>query len=101
MLYPLSYERTAYEYTAASGLPVRVDVYAHRGWLDLDLRLFRLDPADQVIPADRFQQGWMVGGHVPADHPDHLVIVIAAGHVPALASDQLHHRLLAMAVCPA
>ena len=26
MLYPLSYERTAYEYTAAGRLPVRVDV---------------------------------------------------------------------------
>jgi hypothetical protein len=25
MLYPLSYERTAYEYTAAGRLPVRVD----------------------------------------------------------------------------
>ena len=35
MLYPLSYERTAYEYTAAGRLPVRVDAHAHRGWLDL------------------------------------------------------------------
>ena len=26
MLYPLSYERTAYKYTAAGRLPVRVDV---------------------------------------------------------------------------
>jgi hypothetical protein len=55
-------------------------------------RLFRLDPADQVLPADRFQQGRMVGGHVSPDHPDHLVIVIAAGHEPAFASDQLHSR---------
>ena len=28
MLYPLSYERTAYEYTAAGRLPVRVDIHA-------------------------------------------------------------------------
>ncbi len=54
--------------------------------------LFRLDPADQVLPADRIQQGRMVGGHVPPDHPDHLVIVIAAGHETAFASDQLHPR---------
>ena len=52
--------------------------------------LFGLDPADQVLPADRFQQGRMVGGHMPADHPDHLVIAIAAGHEPAFASDQFH-----------
>src|SRR5260370_27105207 len=54
--------------------------------------LFRLDPAEQVLPADRVQQGRMVGGHVPPDHPDHLVIAIASGHEPALASDQLGHR---------
>jgi rhodanese-related sulfurtransferase len=34
--------------------------------------LFRLDPADQILLADRLQQGRMVGGQVPADHPDHL-----------------------------
>src|SRR5260370_3336754 len=34
----------------------------------------------------------MVAGHVPPDRPDHLVITIAAGHEPALASDQLRHR---------
>ena len=28
----------------------------------------------------------MVGGHVPPDHPDHLVIAIAAGYEPAFAS---------------
>ena len=55
-------------------------------------RLLRLDPADQVVPADRVQQGWMVGGYMPPDHPDHLVIAIAAGHEPAFASDQLHAR---------
>ena len=54
--------------------------------------LFRVDPADQILLADRIQQGRMVGGHVPPDHPDHLVIVIAARHVPAFASDQLHPR---------
>lgn len=59
------------------------------------LGLFRLDPADQVLPADRIQQGRMVGSHVPPDHPDHLVIAIATGHEPAFASDQLHpHTLL-------
>ena len=61
--------------------------------------LFRLDPADQVIAADRFQQGWMVGGHVPPDHPDHLVIAIAAGHVTAFASDQLHLAPPTLAPC--
>ena len=35
MLYPLSYERTAYKYTAAGRLPVRVDVTRTGGWLDL------------------------------------------------------------------
>ena len=60
--------------------------------LDSVQGLFRLDPADQVLPANRFQQGRMVGGHVPPDHPDHLVIVIAPGHETAFASDQLHPR---------
>ena len=71
------------------------DPYKAMAGLGLDPGLFRLDPADQVVPADRFQQGRMVGGHVPPDHPDHLVIAIAAGHEPAFASDQLHpHTLL-------
>src|SRR5437868_11303355 len=60
---------------------------------------FRLDPADQIVPADRFQQGRMVGSHVPPDHPDHLVIVIAAGHEPAFASDQLHLAPPTLAAC--
>jgi hypothetical protein len=34
----------------------------------------------------------MIGGHVPADHPYHLVIAISSGHEPALASNQLGHR---------
>jgi hypothetical protein len=32
----------------------------------------------------------MVGGHVPADHADYLIIAVASGDEPALASDQLH-----------
>src|SRR5690242_19495589 len=52
--------------------------------------LFRLDPARQVLPADCVQQRWVVGGHVPPDHPDYLVIAVAAGDVPAFASDQFH-----------
>jgi hypothetical protein len=56
--------------------------------------LFSLDPAKQVVPADRVQQGRVVGGHVPPDHPDHLVVAIAPGHEPALASDQFRHRSL-------
>jgi len=56
------------------------------------LGLFRLDPADQVLPADRFQQGRMVGAQVPPDHPDHLIIAIAAGDEPAFAPDQFHPR---------
>jgi hypothetical protein len=31
---------------------------------------------------------------VPPDHPDHLILAIAAGHEPAFTSDQLHPRLL-------
>jgi hypothetical protein len=56
--------------------------------------LFGLDPAEQVVPADRIQQGWMVSSHVAPDHSDHLVIAIAPGYEPALASDQLRHRNL-------
>jgi len=55
-------------------------------------RLFGLDPAEQVLSADCGQQGRMVGGQVPPDHPDHLVLAVAAGHEPALAPDQLRHR---------
>src|SRR5262249_44488481 len=54
--------------------------------------LLGLDPADQVLPADLLQQSRVVGGHVPPDHPDHLVIIIASGHEPAFASDQPHSR---------
>jgi len=36
----------------------------------------------------------MVGGHVPPDDSDHLVVAIAPGHEPALASDQFRHRSL-------
>ena len=50
------------------------------------------DPAEQVLPADRIHEGRMIGGHVSPDHPDHLVFVIASGHEPALAPDQLRHR---------
>ena len=32
----------------------------------------------------------MIASHVPPDHPDYLVIALAAGHEPALAPDQLH-----------
>jgi hypothetical protein len=56
--------------------------------------LFHLDPAGQVLPADRFQQGRMVGGHVSPDHPDHLVVAIASGDEPAFAPDQLHRSHL-------
>lgn len=55
-------------------------------------RLFGLDPAEQVLPADRGQEGRMVAGHMPPDRPDHLVVAIAAGHESALAPDQLRHR---------
>ena len=86
MLYPLSYERTNQQYTAArllTGTCLRRPASSTAG-------LFRLDPAGQLLSADRFQQGRMVGGQVPSDHPDHLVIAIAAGYEPAFASDQLH-----------
>jgi len=37
----------------------------------------------------------MVAGHMPPDHPDHVVIAIAAGHEPALAPDQHIAKMLA------
>jgi hypothetical protein len=43
----------------------------------------------------------MVGGHVPADHADYLIIAVASGDEPALASDQLHLRTSTLAVRPA
>ena len=60
------------------------------GWARPAACLFRLDPARQVLPADRFQQRRVVGGQVSPDHPDHLVIAVAAGDVPAFASDKFH-----------
>jgi len=39
----------------------------------------------------------MVGGHVPPNLPDHLVITFAARHEPAFASNQLHPRASALA----
>jgi len=54
--------------------------------------LFHPDPAEQVILADRLQEGRVVGGDVPADHPDYLVVAVASGDEPALAPDQLRHR---------
>src|SRR5579859_1999778 len=50
----------------------------------------RLDPAGHVLLADRLQEGRVVGGQVPANYPDHLVIAVAAGHEPAFAPDHLH-----------
>src|SRR5579859_1144737 len=41
----------------------------------------------------------MVGGHMPPDRPDHLVIAVAAGHEPALAPDQLHLGPPVLAAC--
>src|SRR5271166_2960139 len=70
----------------------RLTVSSRAGFGQLDPGGITLDPADQILPADRLQQGRMDGSHVPPDHPDHLVIAIAAGHEPAFASDQLHPR---------
>jgi hypothetical protein len=53
-------------------------------------QLFDLDPVQQIVRADRLQQRWMVGCHVVPDHANYLIIALAAGHEPALASDQLH-----------
>ena len=78
--------------TAATHPELPPGLLRSHGRLGFGPGLFRLDPADQVLPADRVQQGRMVGGHVPPDHPDHLVIAIAAGHEPAFAPDQLHPR---------
>jgi hypothetical protein len=114
MLYPLSYERShcsiLHSEPARRVLEIRTRHYsgARASWIFSGLKprnpsarsaglasahgLFRLYPANQVLPADRFQQRRMVGGHVAPDHPDHLIIAIAAGHEPAFAPDQLHPR---------
>ena len=42
----------------------------------------------------------MVGGHVPANLPDDLVITFATCHEPAFASNQLHLRASALAALP-
>jgi hypothetical protein len=57
----------------------------------LQMGLFDLDPAEQVLLAHGIQQGRMVGRHMPADQPNDLVIAIASGHEPTFASDQLRH----------
>jgi carboxymethylenebutenolidase len=59
-----------------------------------DAVLFGLDPAEQILVADRVEKRGMVTGHVPADHPDYLVIAVASGHVPALTPDELHRPCL-------
>ena len=123
MLYPLSYERspcsilhsmpsrcvpkTPRQLVGSSGcMPRRMAVnagstqYKAGGRLGLRPGLFCLDPADQILAADGFQQGWMIGGYVPPDHPDQLVIAVAAGHEPAFASDQLHPRASCSARSP-
>jgi SARP family transcriptional regulator, regulator of embCAB operon len=41
----------------------------------------------------------VVGGHMPADQPNHLVIAFASGYEPAFASDQLGH-LPSHSACP-
>src|SRR5690348_2090240 len=47
--------------------------------------LFGLDPAEQVLLADRLEQRGVVAGHVPPNEPDDPVVVVAPCHVPALA----------------
>jgi len=56
--------------------------------------LVDLDPAQQVFLADSIEQGRVVGSYMTAKDADDLVVLVTAGHEPALASDQLHsHRL--------
>ena len=66
MLYPLSYERTNQQYTAVrllTGTRSRRPACSTAAIAGL----FRLDPAGQVLPADRFEQGRMVRGHMSPD----------------------------------
>jgi hypothetical protein len=58
------------------------------------LGLFHVDPAEKVLPADALEEGRMVGGHVPADGGDHLIVGVAPGDIAALASDDPGHRVL-------
>jgi hypothetical protein len=60
-------------------------VWSETGLLDLD-------PAEQVVAADRVQNGRMVGSHVIANDTDHQVIAVATRHEAALAADELRHR---------
>ena len=50
------------------------------------------DPAPQLVLVDGVQQRRVVGGHVLADDTDDLVIAVASGDEPALASDESHCR---------
>jgi hypothetical protein len=56
--------------------------------------LLDLDPAEQVLPSNGFQQGGVIGAHVLADCRNCLVIGIAAGDEPAFAADDSGQRFL-------
>jgi hypothetical protein len=54
--------------------------------------LLDLDPGEEVLSADRVEEGWMVGRHMAPDSPDDVVIAVATSYEPAFASDRLCHR---------
>ena len=56
-----------------------------------EIGLLEPDPTEQILPADSVEEGRVVGRHVIADVPDHLVIGVTSGDEPALAPDQLRH----------
>src|ERR1700676_3327957 len=56
--------------------------------------LLRLDPAEEVLPPDGLQEGWVVGAHVSPDRVDHLVIGVTSSHEPTFASDDPGHFVL-------
>jgi hypothetical protein len=52
-------------------------------------RSLLLDPAAQILVADALEQLGVICPHVGPDHPDDRLVAVGAGHVAALAVDEL------------
>src|SRR6059058_918931 len=68
--------------TSTSSRSIRTGT-AGRGWVMVIVhllmdQLLHLDPAEQVLPRDRFQEGGMVAPHVRLDRRDHVVVAVSA-----------------------
>lgn len=58
------------------------------------LGLFGVDPADEILATDRFEQGWVVGAQMLADQLNHRLLAVTARHISAFAPDQTGHDVL-------